>query len=169
LKDTSNICWTWDANAESMGVIPLTGIWGYHNRYTLRGWYAATTLSGAEDATTDTWAVADGSAITQDMIVRVDNELAIVESCINNSIVVYQRGENGSTAATHDNGSTVYVWRPMPDIRQAAMEIAKNARDRRWGPNESGTSSVTPGGLVISPSDITKTAYQTISRYRRRW
>jgi hypothetical protein len=173
LTNSSGLFWQVDSQSDSIGVIPLSGLWGYHNRYTQRGFYNATTLGAAEDATTDIFTVTSNVLFQADQIIRIGNELMIVEATSSDTdgqyVTVDKRGDNGSTAAAHDNASIVYIWRPQADIRQAAMEISKNARDRRWGPNESGASSVSPAGVVVSPADITKTAYQTISRYRRKW
>ena len=113
------------------------------------------------------WDVASSSALRAGQIIKVDSEIGIVASTASALVNVVARGANGSTAATHSNGASLYYWSPQRDIWQACLEITNNAWHRRFGVNMSGTPITTPSGMIIGPQDMTETAKVTIARYRR--
>jgi len=53
------------------------------------------------------------------------------------------------------------------DVNVACLEIAKAAYGRRTGENMSSTATLTSGGVVITPRDITDFAAKIIRRYRK--
>ena len=91
----------------------------------------------------------------------------IVETVSTNTITPKARGDNGSTAATHDNGTTVYEWMPNSDIVLACKQIAQNVW-KRFGRNQGQDENiVTASGVVITPRDIPGLAMSAIKRYRK--
>jgi hypothetical protein len=167
MKETSNVVWSTDSDGESEGVLDLLAIWGYHNRY-INAWKVGSTLAEALDTSETEWDVTSAALFSPGQIVKVDNELGIVSTAPTGKVNVVQRGDNGSTAATHDNGATVYIWQPMDDARNAVLEIANQAKARRFGQSLSNTETVTAGGIVISPRDVPAMAAEFIKTYQRR-
>lgn len=170
LKDSSDVTWETDTDGSPQACLSLLGTWGFHEDYTARAWTSTGTLGAAQTSTTSTsFTVTAGHSLqsTGGQIVKIDTELMQTTTSGSASMTVSARGDNGSTAATHDNGSTVYAWQVMEDVRGACLEIAANAYRRRFGENQSGQSITTPSGLVIGPADVTETARRTIDRLRR--
>lgn len=166
LKDSSDLYWEWDSDGNDEYVISVAGTWGYHDQYGTNAWITGTTI--AEDLTAGETAVdvTSAASLEEGMIIKIDSELQLITGISTNTLTV-TCGHNGSTATTHTTGAIVYYWKPMADIWQATMEIANNAYHRRFGQNISGASTITPGGIVIAPQDVTEMARRTIQRYTR--
>ena len=77
------------------------------------------------------------------------------------------RGENGSTAAAHDDGSTIYIWNPHPPVKSACRAIVQNEYKRRFGNDTSGSATITGAGVVITPDSIPASAARIIRNLRR--
>lgn len=169
LKESSDYVWETDSNSNSEGVISLLGFWGFHDEYSQQGWSAGGTLNeaGGLNATDLTFTMTAGHSILVGQIIKCENELMIVTTVATNDITVVKRGGNGSTAATHANGTAVTIWNPMTDVRQATLEIARNAYARRYGRNETGASIITEAGLELGPRDVSETAGRTIKKLSR--
>jgi len=142
LKAGSAVMWEDDADGNIEDVIAVAAIWGYHDRYAQRAWKTGGTLGAALNISALSLTMTAGHSLAVGQVVKIDNELLIVTGISTNTITVNQRGENGSTAATHLSSATVKIWQPMDSIRQASLEIASNANSRRHGQNESGAASV---------------------------
>lgn len=167
LKDSVGEYWEDDSDGESIGVIDVAGIWGYHNDYGRRAWKTGTTLSAAIATTSATSASVTSAALFDPgQIIKIDSEFMLV-TAVGGTTLTIERGVNGSTAATHLISAVVYIWTPQPDIWQAVVEIANNSRLRRFGENMTGVSTVSPAGVIVGPHDLTETARTAIARYRR--
>ena len=170
IKSTSSVYWQTD-DAEGEYVIPLAGYWGYHEQYTMRAWKAVTTLAeaGILNATdlTFTLTSAAGLDVTGGQIIKIDNELMLTSSKAGNDLTVVARGENGSTAATHAIASIVYLWKPQNDIVEATLEIANGIYKRRTGENATSSSTLTTGGVIVTPRDVPDFASAIIRYYTR--
>lgn len=170
LKSSSNLYWEWDSEGNDQAIIAVNACWGYHNEYTAHGWKQLTTLGEDLDINELDWTVASITGFAQGQLCKVGSEIGLVESVSTPLVAIsmVQRGAVGSTPATHTTGEAVYVWQTQSDIWQACIEITNNAYHRRYGQNVSGQSTITPGGLVLAPQDITEMAQLTIERYWRR-
>lgn len=166
LKQTSTLIWQLDSDGNWENVLALTGIFGYHNRYT-EAWTVGSTLAEDLDTSETGWDVTSGTSFAAHQIVKVDNEIGIVSSVASNTLTVISRPANGSTAATHTSGTTVYIWQPMADLKQAVLETANNAYQRRFGKSVGENIQVTGAGVVLSPRDIPASTEQFINTYRR--
>jgi hypothetical protein len=112
------------------GAIAITGDWAWHAFYN-EAWANTTTLGAAlVDATGTALTVASGSLLSPGQMLRVDSEWLSIESGSGTSWVV-NRGERGSTAATHLIGATVYRFIPELVITRAVMRWAGLAFARR--------------------------------------
>jgi hypothetical protein len=167
LLGSSSVYWEWDSEGNDEFVISILGMWGYHRNYTnMPAWVLATTI--AEDLTAGETAVdvTSAAALHVGMIIKIDSELQIITGIATNTLTV-TCGHNGSTAAAHTTGASVYYWVPQRDIWMACMEIARNSWQRRFGRDNVGAATVMPSGLVIGPRDMTETARITIQKYQR--
>jgi hypothetical protein len=168
IKPSSTYSWEYDTEDGGELVIGVTAFWGFHSRYTLHGWKAGSTLSEALDTSETEWDVASASLFAAGQLVKVNNELCVVSSAPTGKVNVASRGENGSTAAAHDSGATVYIWQPMEDLRNGVVEWVNNAYHRRFGESLRGEETVTAAGIVISPRDIPKLVKDFIAANARK-
>lgn len=82
----------------------------------------ATTLNGSINATTTTIVLTSTASIPSAGFVKIDNEIILYQWLSGNTLGGVVRGQNGTTAASHTTGATVYnpnlpaitVW-PTPD------------------------------------------------------
>lgn len=164
LVDNSVYTWASDGAGDTHDVIAVNGIWGYHNRYSL-AWPIGSTLAEVLDTTETGTDVASGTPFAVGNLIRIDNEIGYVSAVVTNTLT-NTRGENGSTAATHDNGANVYIYQFMDELKVAVMEITRLAYGRRFGQSNSNTQTITAAGIVLSPKDIPTIASAFISAYR---
>jgi hypothetical protein len=61
------------------------------------------------------------------------------------------RGFNGSTAAVHENGDIVYIFRPLENIRLATILYAL-WRYRQSASNEEGSAAILDSGETVKVS-----------------
>ena len=171
LTDISSTFWQTGTNSSSQQVISLQAYWGYREKYSMRGWKSAGTLGAAMTTTTGlTYTMTAGHTLEPGggQIVKIDNELMQSASSAATSLVVVARGDNGSTAATHTNGTAVYVWQHQADINELAIEVTNMMYKSRHGQNAESVSTITAGGVVVTPRSLPIWAQEVIARYKRR-
>ena len=157
-------------DGETEGVIEVLGEWGYHGQYSQRGWTSAGTLGAAiatAAATTFTMTAGHSLEAAGGQIIKIDSEIMIVSSISTNTVTPIRRGDNGSTAAAHDDKTTVYAWNVMDEIKQASLALAQSIYKRRFGENLNSISTITAGGVVITPQDVPGITALAIKKYRR--
>jgi hypothetical protein len=168
LRDTSSVDWQPSAAGSAENVITVNGVWGYHPDYTTRGWSLAGTLGAAiSDTTTLAFTMTAGHSLVVGNIAKVDSELFNVGTAGATACAMNARGDNGSTAATHLNGASVYVWNAYKPIRSAVLQIAQSIYKRRHGESLSGIASVTAAGVVITPQDVPQLAQRILMELSR--
>lgn len=100
--------------------IRIVGTWGYWER--LEG--VGTTLGAAITDTTGTSVtVASGAAVSPGQTLLIDSEQLYVQAVSANTVTV-ERGVNGTTAATHSNGSGIRRYLYPSAAVQATLELA---------------------------------------------
>ena len=169
LKASSSVYWNYDSSGNSELIIDVLAYWGYHDQYATRAWAAGGTINDAsftDSKTTLAVQTGEGSNFTAGKLIKADNEIMRVTGVSTDDLTVV-RGENGSTAAAHDDDTAIYIWQPIHDIQTACLQIAHSYYSRRFGENESADSIITVGGVVITPRDIPGAAASTIRRYKR--
>lgn len=166
LIPTSNIYWMNDSTGNGEFVIPVYGVWGFHNNYSQRAWQNVGTLGSDLNISSLSATLTAEHAVLTDMLVKIDSELMLV-SVSTNTMTILKRGENGSTAATHSSGAVVYAWIPQPEIKNAVLLIASNMYSARAGQVANGKVTVTNAGVVIKPEDVPTIAQQTIQAFTR--
>jgi len=166
LLDSSDEIWETNDDGSTEQVIDVLGWWGYHNEYD-HAWLADTTINEALSASDLTITMTSVSNLQIGQILKIENEIVIVRSISSTNVTMIRRGENGTTAATHDTGKTVYIWQVVPDIRNACLDIVNNLYHRRSGQNVNGVAQITATGIVITPQDIPSIAADMIKNYTR--
>ncbi len=166
IKDTSSDIWTSDSDGSYEGVIEVLGYWGYRSQYTQRGWVSAGTLASDMSAVATTCTMTAGHTLVNDQIIKIDNEIMNI-SVSSNTVTPAKRGDNGSTAAAHTSGTTVYYWSVQPEIREATRQIAQSIYSARSGQTSGGKVTITAAGVVIRPEDIPPMAHKTITHFTR--
>jgi hypothetical protein len=121
--------------------VEITGWWGYADDRE-RAWEdSGAVLAAGASAETDSLAVEDLGAVDAwgiaafqvGQLVRVDDELMevtrLVEADGSSSLTVL-RGQNGTTAATHEAGAATRLWRVAEPVKQAAIIQAARQLER---------------------------------------
>jgi len=98
--------------------IQVTGKWSYCDDYEDTGTTTAASLSASDTVVT----VADGHQIEEGWCLLVESEQMFVSDVSINSVTVI-RGVNGTTAATHATGTTIYRYQPPDDIERACYVL----------------------------------------------
>jgi len=170
LRDVSSILFVASASADAEQVIDVLGIWGYREDYANRGFVSLTTINeGAQLSASDlTITMTSAANCYAGQLIRIENELMIVASVSGNDVTVVARGENGSTAVVHNDGTAVRGYNHHDDIQQVTLEIARMLYRSRYGENVETTAITTPAGVIVTPRSLPVWANEIINRYKRR-
>lgn len=114
------------ASGVSKGV-QVIGVFGYGDGISATPYIdSGTTTAEALDATETGVDVASGAALAVGQTMRVESEQMYIQSISSNTATV-KRGVNGTTAATHATGVTVYVYEyPMPVVQACLIQTMRN-------------------------------------------
>jgi len=169
LKESSTTTWEDDDDGNTEQVIDLSAIWGCREDYTARAWVLGSAINNVAGitATATSITIDSETLFHNDDLIKIDNELMRVTGTAATSLTVV-RGENGSTAATHDDDASIYIWQVAEDIHEACLSIAMSAYKRRWGENTSGTATITGAGVVITPADVSGRVKEILNYYNPR-
>ena len=163
LRDISTVTWQPAASGSAQQVLSVNGVWGYHPDYATRAWSIGGTLGAAiVDTTGLTATMTAGHTLVPGNLVKIDSEFLCISTVATNTITWVARGDNGSTAVTHLNGATVYVWNTYKPVKSAVFQIAQSIYKRRHGDGLSGIASVTAAGVVITPKDVPELAQRIL-------
>lgn len=153
----------WSFTSTYRRAIAITGTWGYRTYYTTDGWKDLTTLNGAIASTTVTSVtVTDAALIDAGDMLQVDSEWLLVTDKSGNVLTV-TRGYRGSTAATHDNSTTVSQWQTEPDVSHAAALAISYAYARLGNFQQ---VEFIDGAAITFPSDLPATVTNILRHYR---
>ena len=109
--------------------LSVTGVWGYSND--LSG--EKTTTGTIATETETAWGVEDASTLNTAQTIKVDDEQMYITGISSNTLTV-ERGVNGTTAATHTAGTSVYTYVYPTLVVQACLDLSKiYFRDRDLG------------------------------------
>ena len=116
--------------------VKITGIWGWRRNYS-RAWVASgdtvnnvTSISAAGTSLTVNDADgADGRGLTPRFspgnLIKIESEyLAVTAVNTTTNILTVVRGQNGTTAAAHVNGTAISTWLPEEIVIQATLTQA---------------------------------------------
>ncbi len=165
ITDVSSYAWTSNAAGSMEQAVAVNGVWGYHDKYS-QAWGDSITITEDLDTSENAIDVSSHTIFNAGHIIRIDNELMLITGVASSITVV--RGWNGSTAATHTNGTSIEIWHAMHGAKQACLEIAQSTYHRRFGKSLSNNETVTAAGVVLTPRDIPRSAAAFISTFRDR-
>jgi hypothetical protein len=166
LRDVSTIDWELNSSNSADQVISILGTWGYHDDYS-HAWEAVTTISEDLDISETGVDMTSVARMGVGSIIKIDSEIMIVSVVGTLTTTIMKRGDNGSTAAIHSSGATVYLWKPVQPIVQACQLICTSVYHKRYGENTESATTITAAGVVLTPRDIPEIAHQTLVRYMR--
>lgn len=128
LKQSAGIAWLPDSSGNYEQVISLTGIFGYHDNYTL-AWYSAGTIADVAgiNSSVTSYTASASHGIVAGMLLKIESEYVYVSGVSTNTITIV-RGVNGSTAAAHATATAVNYWGVMNRV----SEICREAVAARW-------------------------------------
>lgn len=149
--------------------VEIEGIHGYGDGYSATPYHDSgidINVGGGINTTVTTVTVDDGTKFGAGHTIRIDSEQIYVES-ISTHILTIQRGVNGTTAATHADDASIYIYDYPQLIWQATMILAMKA----WKRKDSAFQNVVGNpdtGLVVTFKDEDPAIKNIIDRYRRR-
>jgi hypothetical protein len=139
--------------------LSIAGTWGYSNDTT-----GELTTTGAITSTTVvSWGVNDASDLEVATTILVDSEQMYITGISSNTLTV-ERGVNGTTAATHSSGASVYTYIYPSDVVQACLDLGRIFfRDRDAG----ATLTLGTGEQEVTRSNVdAKSVLKTLDGYR---
>lgn len=126
LNSNSTLYWTSGVN-DPVDSISVAGKWGYGGR-----WVATGATVGAGGQTDSATALsASATSIETGATLKIDAEYMAVTAGGMSTALTVERGVNGSTAAAHSAGTTIYHWQSLPlvsrlIVRLASWDLEKN-------------------------------------------
>jgi hypothetical protein len=150
----------------------ITGVWGYHSSYA-EAWQDTgldlSTALAADGASLTTSDVDDENlyglppALSRGALIKVDSELMwVLGTNINANTAGIRRGVLGTTAAAHDEESSIYVWQVEESIRHIAARQAAFMYARRGAYEQSSFDGATS---VQYPPDLLREMQATLTQY----
>lgn len=119
-----------------INAVSITGIWGWHDRWTQAWRDSGDTVQDnplSSDATTLTVTDADGVDIDGfsprfqvGHLLQIESEylrVIAIDSATNQLTI--QRGVNGTTASSHAQTTAVYIYQPVPAIRDLCVRYGE--------------------------------------------
>ena len=169
IKESSSVIWETDSNNDSEGAISLAAIYGFRQQYGTRGFVTGANLNEASglNAADTTFTMVSGANFASGQLIKCENELMYILGVAGADLTVRQRGDNGSTAATHAQSTAVTIWNVEPEIEMACKMLVDQTYRNRFGENLGGTATVTAAGVVITPQDVPALAAEIIHKYTR--
>lgn len=113
----------------------IVGLWGYGDGISATPYILDTTLTAAISSTTaTTCAVTAVTNLSAGNTILIDTEQMYIYS-ISTLTLTVERGVNGTTAATHNNSTALYIYQYPADIKQACkdLSVAFYQNRGRWG------------------------------------
>jgi len=157
----------------------VVGTWGYHedwdnawedsqdtveNTTSISASGTSLTVNDADGA--DLYALTPRFKVLQ--LLKIEDEylnVTAVNTTTNALTVV--RGVNGTTAAAHVQDTAIYIYRPMPDIVQATLELAKYLYMHKDA-SDGDVTMFPEAGAVTVPQGVPITVKWAVEAYRRR-
>jgi len=156
----------------------VTGIWGYHDDWA-NAWRNSTdtvendplTAAGTSITVNDADA-ADGYGnaprFQEFQLLKIEDEYVYITAvnATDNTLTVV-RGVNGTTAAAHVKDTVIYIYRAMPDIVQAMLELAKYLYLHK-DTSDGDVTMFPEAGAVTVPQGVPITVKWAVEAYRKR-
>lgn len=133
IKLVNGAAFVWDETP--IHAIQVTGIWGWHNRWSQAWRGSADTVQNnplSSSATNLTVADADGTDAENEsprfqvgQLIRIESEyLRVLAVNTTSNVLTVQRGVGGTTAAAHNQNTAIQVYQPPLDVLMVALRWA---------------------------------------------
>ena len=144
--------------------VEIAGQWGHGDGESGTPYIDSTTTTNeALDASETGVDVVSGAALAVGQTILIESEQMYITAISSNTLTV-ERGVNGTTAATHDTGKTVYIYRYPGNIVETCLLLA--AENFRLKDSPLGiAASPEVGGMMVQPS-VWGIARSRLSGYR---
>lgn len=145
--------------------VQIAGIWGYGDGISATPYIVDTTLTAAIVSTTvTTCAVTAVTNLSPGQTILIDSEQMFIYSIATLTLTV-ERGVNGTTAALHNNASSLYIYQYPYDVWQACLDLSSAMYQNR---NKKGISSERLGdySYTLEKSQANQIMSDTIAGYR---
>jgi hypothetical protein len=150
----------------------ITGVWGYHSDYD-NAWMAVDALAANINASVTTITIADVDGadqygltprISTGSLLKIGDEFLEVSATDTTAdTATVRRGANGSTAAVHSLGDTVYAFQVEEPIRRVVARQAGMMYARRGAYEASRLDGI---GQVNYPQDLLRELAAVVSEYQ---
>lgn len=176
LKTGSGLSWLPGADGDREQVIAVTGQWGYHVNPSAMWVDTLDTLKAGVNAAATTISVNDADGTPADLdpvrfqagnLIQIGTEwldVIAVDTTLNTLTVL--RGAQGSTAAAHDLGDKVYVFRPDANVVLAHIRLTV-WRYRQKDVDSFDKASILANGVVTIPASFPEDVAALIPMYQR--
>ncbi len=144
----------------------IIGLWGYGDGISATPYILDTTLTSAITSTTaTTCAVTSVANLSAGNTILIDSEQMYIYS-ISSLTLTIERGVNGTTAATHSNTASLYIYQYPADIRQACIDLTSAIYQNR---NKRGIQSEKLGdySYTLDKAYVNTLLDDSIYSYRR--
>jgi hypothetical protein len=145
--------------------VQIAGVWGYGDGISATPYIVDTTLTAAISSTSaTTCTVTAVTNLSPGQTILIDSEQMFIYS-ISTLTLTVERGVNGTTAATHSNGASLYIYQYPYDVWQACLALASAIYQNR---NKQGIHSETLGdySYTLDKTQINGICSDYISSYR---
>jgi len=126
MKESSGLRWRENtSNNEWRQAITIVGIFGYVPHYS-NAWPdsgADINEGGQLSASDTTLTVTDGTVFSVGDYIKIDNEILFISAISTNDLTV-KRGKLGTSAATHEDSTDIYIFEQKHDLELSATEWA---------------------------------------------
>jgi len=138
--------------------LAVAATWGYANDT-----ISETTADAIGSTTTTSASVSSASSLSIAQTILIDSEQLYITGISGNTLTV-ERGVNGTTAATHSGGASLYSYEYNPIVVQACLDLGKIFfRDRDMGT----TLTIGSGAEGITRSDAdASSVLSTLDEFR---
>jgi hypothetical protein len=164
LKEDSSYVWEADSAGNKKQVISVDGMWGWHH-FPNDMWVSSldTVRDNPLSNSATSLEVSDADGIAGDAVptrfqagnmIKIENEFCFVlEVDTDTNLLTISRGYNGTTAAQHAQGTTIYVYRPMENIVLATIRGVV-WRYRQKDVDVFDKTQILGTGAIIIPSNL---------------
>lgn len=144
----------------------VLGVWGFHDDYSNAHRDSGDTVQNTTQITAGgtSLTVSKGANFETGQTLLIESEWLYVSRIAGDSLTV-ERGLNGSTAATHANGTAISIYEPMRDVTKVARRFAMWLYKQNESPFEFEIS--TGDNSFIIPRDAPPEVHRFVKRYRR--
>jgi len=150
--------------------VEIDGLWGYGDGISATPYISDTTTAEALETSETDVDVTSATNLSAGQVILVESEQIYIYS-ISSTTLTVERGVNGTTAASHDTGKTIYIYQYPSDIRQACIDLSvalyQNRAKQGLQSERLGDYSYTIAGTSQRKSMVNAILDNSISAYKR--